>query len=422
MAIMAVVVSAGEADSDSKFERFALSSDGADAIVSALSEFKGSLLEEAVVLTTCARTEIYVQAQEFHRTVEVLGEIVSCELGVSEAEFQQCARVHYAVGAAEHLYRVACGLESRIVGESEILSQVKGAHENAIAAGLAGPVLNRLFREAVEVGKWTRSETTLASGSTSVGSAAVKIMLSDLEEIEVPKVAVVGSGTLAWEVAQILNDSGVMVYVVARDEDKGIALANSVGGQWKSLSFLDEVLAEVDGAIFATSSPVHLLGMSNYVNIRSRREKASPLVIVDLSLPRDVAPELFQQDELKVTDLDGVNCLIEKSMNVRFDAVAEVEAKIKSYLDRFPAISATKELSPVIASLYARAENIRVEELKEFAQRHGEVDARLLEDIDRLTDHLVKRLLHTPATQLRKVVNGAQSSRIVEDVKTLFGL
>ncbi len=422
MAIMAVIVSANATDEQSVFERFAVSSDGVDAITQALLKLKGSLLDEAIVLTTCARTEIYVQAQEFHRTVEILGEIVSLELQVSQTEFQRLARVHYAVGAAEHLYRVACGLESRIVGESEILAQVKGAHEKATAVGLSGPVLNRLFREAIEVGKWTRSETTLGSGSTSVGSAGVKIMLSNLEGIEVPKVAVVGTGVLASEVARILYDSGADVTIVARDEAKGATLATSMEARWVPISDLVEVLANVDGAIFATSSPVYLLGVSNYIKVRSVREKGTPLVVVDLSLPRDVAPELSQEEQLTVTDLDGVNTLIERSMNVRFEAVAEVEQKIKSYLDRFPSISASKEISPVIASLYSRAENIRVEELKEFFQHHLEIDTKLMDDIDRLTDHIVKRLLHTPATQLKKVVNGAQSSHIVEDVKTLFGL
>ena len=422
MAIMAVIVSANDAEDKSLFEKFAVSSDGADAITKALSKLKGSLLDEAVVLTTCARTEIYVQAQEFHRTVEILGEIVSVHLQVSHAEFQQLARVHYAVGAAEHLYRVASGLESRIVGESEILAQVKCAHEKATAVGLSGPVLNRLFREAIEIGKWTRSETTLGSGSTSVGSAGVKIMLSNLEGIAVPKVAVVGTGVLASEIVRILYDSGADVTIVARDVNKGATLATSIDGRWVPISELVEVLADVDGAIFATSSPVYLLGVSDYIKVRDVRDDKSPLVVVDLSLPRDVAPELALDERLMVTDLDGVNTLIERSMNVRFEAIAEVEEKIKSYLDRFPSISASKEISPVIASLYSRAENIRVEELKEFLEHHLELDAKLMGDIDRLTDHIVKRLLHTPATQLKKVVNGAQSSHIVEDVKTLFGL
>lgn len=422
MAIMAVVVSNSDETDELDFESFALSSDTTESIVSALSELRGSLVDEAVVLSTCARTEIYVQAKEFHRTVEAIAEVISSKLGVSQSDFQRYARVHYADGAAEHLYRVACGLESRIVGESEILAQVKEAIEEAVQKGTSGPVLNRLFREAIEVGKWTRAETSLSVGSTSVGSAAVKILLSELEEVADPNVAVVGSGVIATEVVEILSDSGAVVTVVARDPSKAQLLAKSARGKFAAIEDLETVLAGADGAIFATTSPTYLLSTSNFVRVRSARVDPRPLVVVDLSLPRDVQPDVAKYDGIKLTDLEGVNQLIERSMSVRLDAVAEVEAKISAYLERFPSLSATKEISPVIASLYQRAETIRVEELAVFFERHRGLDPKLASEIDRLTNHIVKKLLHTPATQLRKVVDGSQNTDIVEDAKVLFGL
>lgn len=421
MAIMAVVVSDRDLDFRD-FEPFALSAEKLDSLYSALELAKTTVVEEAVILSTCARTEVYVEAQEFHSTVETVSNIMAEQLEIPSDVFTRAARVHYAVGAAEHLYRVSCGLESRIIGESEILSQTKVAFEKALAMEMSGPTLNRLFQEAIEVGKWTRSETKLSSGSTSTASAAVKILRGYLEQVDRPRVAVVGTGSIGSEAIDILVDSGADVTVVSRNLVSSGNGERSSRCKFASLESLNAVLSDADGVIFATRSPVPLFGLSDYEFISRMRRSSRELVVVDLSLPRDVDIELHGSPGLSIIDLDGVNEIVEKNMSVRLDAVQEVEDRIEKFLSNFGTLTAAKELSPVIASMYMRAENIRVEELQEFIKGHPDLDSKAIGEIDKLTNHIVKRLLHTPTTRLRTVVNSGQSSHIVEDAKILFDL
>jgi glutamyl-tRNA reductase len=409
---------------DVDFEGYALSEESLRALKAVLAAEIGQGLNEFVVLSTCARTEIYFEALEFHSTVDRISTILASTLGRSKEELTQVARVHYGAGAAEHLYRVACGLDSRIVGESEILSQVKQAFEAAISEKSSGQVLNRLFREALEVGKKARSSTKLATGSTSVAAAGARLCL---ETIEIdhsdtrPLIAVVGSGAVGLEVVEVLLDRSVDVVVVTRRPER-VRDRDRIGSvEVRALEDLETILAKADGVVFATSSPSTILDSAMYEKVAVHRG-GRRLAIVDLSMPRDVEIDVGDGEAVRLIDLDGVNRHVEAQLGVRLDAVQEVERFISGSLERFASIHAARELSPVLQALYQRAENIRLKEIEAFVHRRTVDDPELLAEIDRLTSQVVAKLLHAPATRLRKAVDGGRGTAAIDEFKELFDL
>lgn len=422
MAIIALTISS-KTISSGDFEPFALSNAALEEVLDRLArEAKEGTVVESVVVSTCARTEIYMEASEFHASVERLAGLLAQTLGKTEELIVASARVHYAVGAAEHLYRVACGLESRIIGEGEILSQVREALGTSRARGLVGPILNRIFREAVEVGKRVRSNTKLASGNTSVASAGARMCLEMLGgALGSPRVTVIGAGAIGRETASILLDNGAKVTVLSRRTEAARKIADDLGCESSEFSQFVAVLSQCDGAIFATSSPDALLGPSEY-SVISEGRQGRELCVVDLSMPRGVAQELRSETGVSLVDLEGVNARIEAHLGIRMDAVEAAEAHIQSALGRFGSISASKEISPVLSALYKKAEDIRLSELDAFYKRVKLLDPGTQREVDRLTSQVVAKLMHSPATQLKKIVDSGRGVGAIEDLRVLFDL
>jgi glutamyl-tRNA reductase len=422
VAVLALTIAEGTTEG-SPFEPYALDADALTRLSDHLLAKKGEIFVEGVVLSTCARTEIYLEAEEFHSTVDAVSELLAEQLGVPKHELNQTARVHYGLGAAEHLYRVACGLESRILGEGEILAQVRGAYNAARTHGLSGPTLNRLFQEGIEVGKSARATTKLATGNTSVASAGARMCLESvqLESDEAPHVAVIGAGAVGREAAQILIDNGATVTVVSRRIGRANEVANDIGAKVRPLGDLLELVVECDGLIFATSSSATILTEEAFREASPRRG-GRHLSVIDLSLPRDVDVALHDHSGVTLFDLDGVNRRVEAQLGIRLEAVQDVEAQIARSLSSFGSINATRELSPVLSALYQRAEEIRAREVEQFLRRHTEFDEQTKEAVARLSSQLVAKLMHAPATQLRKLVETNRGSAAIQDVKTLFDL
>jgi glutamyl-tRNA reductase len=423
VAVVTVAVS-DRPDLEVDFDHYALSEERLIGLKAVLFEEVGRSLNEYVVLSTCARTEIYFEASEFHSSVDRISTVLASVLGREKEELTQVARVHYGAGAAEHLYRVACGLDSRIVGESEILAQVKVAFEGAIAAKSSGQVMNRLFREAIEVGKKARSSTKLATGSTSIAAAGARLCLDMVngDSLESrPLIAVVGSGAVGLEVLEVLLDRSVDVVVVTRRPERVRGRDRTGCAEVRALEDLETVLAKVDGVVFATSSPSTILDSAMYEKVALYRD-GRPLAIVDLSMPRDVDGEIGGGEAVRLIDLDAVNRHVEAQLGVRLDAVQEVERFISGSLERFESIHAARELSPVLQALYERAESIRLKELEGFVHRSSLDDPSLLAEVDRLTSQVVAKLLHAPATQLRKVVESGRGTVAIDEFKDLFNL
>ncbi|MGC8480061.1 MAG: hypothetical protein ACP5PJ_00800, partial [Acidimicrobiales bacterium] len=203
--------------------------------------------------------------------------------------------------------------------------------------------------------------------------------------------------------------------------DRATEVANDIGAKVRPLTDLVELVVECDGMIFATSSSSTILTEQTFLSASSRRD-GRHLVVIDLSLPRDVDVALHDHSGVTLFDLDGVNRRVEAQLGIRLEAVQDVEAQIARSLSSFGSINATRELSPVLSALYQRAEEIRAREVEQFLRRHTEFDEQTREAVSRLSSQIVAKLMHSPATKLRKLVETSRGPAAIEDVKTLFDL
>ncbi len=409
-----VAVSISEAEIGEGFEACALGREGeANLRKKLLATMAASPLDEAVVLSTCARVEVYFLASQFHATVDEVARVLAAELGLEDALLQGMARVLYGPSAVRHLLRVVCGIESAIIGESEIQAQTKSAISLARECGLARSKLTRIFEHALEVAKRVRSETAIGSGNASVTSVAASIALS---EGGVPRVGVVGTGTIGSEVAKILRDRGAKVTVLSAMEDRLSRIRSElVAIDTLPASRLPESLASFDSIIFATSN-------SHYLLDRSHLDGEADLKIVDLCRPRSVDPLVAGVAGVALFDLDEVNKMVSGQLAQREFAIGDAEAIIESELDLFEELERVQDLNPLLKELYERAETTRSVELARTLRRLHNLDPAVQLEMEILTHRIVAKLLHSPASALRERGAEDEYPSFIDDFKTIFGL
>ena len=416
-------VSICESDLDGgDFDRFALGADSTRTLYRLLTE--EPLVSEAALISTCFRTELYAEVAEFHLGIEKLVDILAEVVQAGRAEVSSMGRVFYGRGVAEHVYRVASGIESRILGETEILGQVKSAMESARAQNISGKTINRLFQNAIEVGKAARSETNISVGATSLPSAAIRLLESHLPmQPETQSLILVGVGQIGSGIADLAVSRFKSVTLVSRSEVSAQALAArlnpavAVGGN----SELMDLLRSADAAIFATASDTEVLDSASVLALSEFRSQ-SPIVMLDLGVPRNVNAVAQSAEGISLIQLESVNRFLAEESSVRFGAVADVEKLIEARLEEFALIGASREIGPVLEALYKSAENVRLEELAKFGPKLAGLEDRQKAAVEALTHQIVARLLHEPAVQIRRQAASGNLPRLLEDVKLIFDL
>ncbi len=404
------------------FDRFALGADSTRTLYRLLTE--EPLVSEAALISTCFRTELYAEVAEFHLGIEKLVDILAEVVQAGRAEVSSMGRVFYGRGVAEHVYRVASGIESRILGETEILGQVKSAMESARAQNISGKTINRLFQNAIEVGKAARSETNISVGATSLPSAAIRLLESHLPmQPETQSLVLVGVGQIGSGIADLAVSRFKSVTLVSRSEVSAQALAArlnpavAVGGN----SELMDLLRSADAAIFATASDTEVLDSASVLALSEFRSQ-SPIVMLDLGVPRNVNAVAQSAEGISLIQLESVNRFLAEESSVRFGAVADVEKLIEARLEEFALIGASREIGPVLEALYKSAENVRLEELAKFGPKLAGLEDRQKAAVEALTHQIVARLLHEPAVQIRRQAASGNLPRLLEDVKLIFDL
>ncbi len=410
-----IAVSISEAEVGEGFHACALTREGEASLRNRLLDSMASStpLDEAVVLATCARVEIYFFASQFHATVDEVARILAAELGLDDASFQGMARVLYGPSAIRHLLRVASGIESAIIGESEIQAQTKAAITISRECGLARSKLTRIFEHALEVAKRVRSETAIGAGNASVTSVAASIALA---EGGAPRVGVVGTGTIGAEVAKILRDRGAKVTVLSALEERLSRIrAELVAVDTMPASLLPDSLSSFDSLIFATSN-------SHYLLDRTHLGSEVDLKIVDLCRPRSVDPLVAGVNGVALFDLDEVNKMVSSQLAQREFAVGDAEEIIESELDLFEELERVQDLNPLLKELYTRAEAVRSQEMERTLKKFHDLDPSTQLEMEMLTHRIVAKLLHSPASSLRELGAAAENPSFVEDFKSIFGL
>ena len=378
-------------------------------------------VSEAVVLSTCNRTEVYAVAERFHGAYQDIRDFFAEVAFLAPEDFSDHLYTHYDAPAVAHLFSVASGLDSAVLGESEILGQVKVAWDRARDEGAAGPGLNLLFRHAVEAGKRARTETGIARNITSVSQAAVALASERLGGLDGRRVLVLGAGDMGEAMALGLAKAGVTDVAVAnRTWERAVELAGRTSGRAVRLHDLAEAIADVDVLLSSTGAAAPLLEVDDLRDIIARRANR-PILIVDIAVPRDVDPAVGALDGVTLLDMDDLRAFADAGVDARRMEVAAVQSLLDEELERYLLATSAREVAPMIVALRDRAEDVRRGELDRFRARLDGLDEAQLDAIEGLTRGIIGKLLHEPSMALKDAAGSPRGDRLVASLRDLFG-
>jgi len=377
---------------------------------------------EAVVLSTCNRTEVYaVDERPALAEERIYGELS----GLSGLTQSELAPALYSVtdeAAAVHLFRVAAGLDSMVPGEAQILGQVREAYEAAREAGTTGSTLHRLFRQALRVGKRVRTETAIGENPASVSSAAAQLAERVFEDLAGRRILLLGAGKTADLTAANLISRGVGEIVVAnRSHERAEALARRFGGRAVGLDAVEAELVQADVVVASTSSQGYVLAAAQ-VERAMKERRGRPVFFIDIAVPRDVDPAVNELEGCYLYDIDDLERVVAESVAGRREEAVRAEAIVSEEADAFRAWQLSLDVVPAISSLRARAESIRREELERAQGRLASLSPSQRRAVEALTSQIVAKLLHQPTVRMKEAAAAADGVLYADAVRHLFGL
>ncbi|MCB9372496.1 MAG: glutamyl-tRNA reductase [Microthrixaceae bacterium] len=380
---------------------------------------------EAVLLSTCNRTEVYAVVERFHPAYQDIRNFLSDLAYLPPDAFSDHLYTHYDDEAVEHLFGVAAGLDSAVLGESEILGQVKGAWELAQSEQAAGPSLNMLFRHALEVGKRARTETGIARHITSVAQAAVAMATERLGTLAGTRILVLGAGDMGRGMVAALAEADAAdppeLLVANRTWAKAEELAARVGGRAVHVDDVPSVLADVDVLLTSTGASSIMFEQADLAPGLERRS-GRPLLIVDIAVPRDIDPSVGGIDGVTLLDMDDLRVFAEAGLAQRRREVHAVDHIVGDEVERYLAVSTAREVAPLVTAVRDRAEEIRLAELERHRAKLDALGEREREAVEALTRGILAKLLHEPTVRLKDAAGTPRGERLAESLRTLFDL
>src|SRR5271166_4346431 len=337
---------------------------------------------EAVVISTCNRTEVYlVVGDPVRAESDVLG-LLARRAGIRPTELADAIYSPRNCDAARQLYRVTAGLESMIVGEAEIQGQVRRAHETAMRAGATGPLSNRLFAAAVTTGKRVRSETGIGSSRVSVPSVAVDLALSVLGDLESRHVVILGAGETSELTARALAEQGAnTIFVANRHADRALSLAQRFGGSVVGLDKLPDQLVRADIVLSSTASPHPIVGREELeLVMRERRQRA--LLLIDIAVPRDIDPACGQLEGVSLYDIDDLQAVVESNLSTRAAETPQALEIVEEEIHRFARWLGQLDALPTVSALRTHGNAIVEQVLAENSGRWESASERDLARVD----------------------------------------
>ena len=396
---------------------------GRDELPRLLVELRESgVVNEAVVLSTCNRVEIFA-APALGKPLETTRSVVMTKLVAMGGEI---ARPHLHVlegnDAIRHLFRVASSLDSLVVGEPQILGQLKDAIVVARGAKSLRQTLGRAMLRAVRVGKRVRHETAIGAGQVSVSSVSVDLAQEIFGDLDGRKAALVGAGEMAEAAARLLAKAGARIVVLNRNAARANLLAQDVGGEPRTMADLEKTLAEVDIAIASTSSPTHVITKDLIKRVR-RARRGKSLFLIDIAVPRDIDPAVNEFDGVYVYDIDDLSRIVAESLECRAAEAVRAEAIIDEESAAFEQWTLEREFTPTIAKMFARTRGVLASELeRSLAGRLKHLGPAEKDALCAMIGAATNKLLHGPVTRLRELAGDARADSYVEAVQDLFEL
>jgi glutamyl-tRNA reductase len=379
-------------------------------------------VSEAVLLSTCNRTEAYVVAEKFHGAFADVRNFFAETSHVAPEDLSDHLYVHHDEEAVEHLFSVTAGVRSAVLGESEILGQTKVAWEQARLEGAAGPVLNLLFRHAVETGKRARTETSIGRHTASVSHAAVEMATDRLGSFAGRKALIVGAGGMAEGMAVSLAQAGLSEVLVAnRTYERAVTLAERVSGTALALDQLSSALVDVDVLLTSTGATSVIVDHASIDDVLVAR-RGRPLLIVDVAVPRDVAPAVADLPGVTLLDMEDLSKFAARGIEARSLEVERVNEIIEEETKRFGDVRSAREMAPIISSLRGQIEAIRRSEIERASSQLDSLDDQQRATVEMVTKSLVAKLLHGPTISLKEAAGSPKGDRLADSLRDLFDL
>jgi glutamyl-tRNA reductase len=377
---------------------------------------------ESVVLSTCNRSEIYVASTEPGRTREELIAFLSDYHHLSRDGFLPHLFLHEDTSAAHHLFRVAAGLDSLVIGEPQILGQVKDAFQAAAERRCTGPLLSKTFHWAFGVGKRVRTETALGEGAVSVSFAAVALARKIFGRLDGRRVLVVGAGEISGLTAQHLRSHGAGEILIAnRTAAQAEALANQVAGRAVPWDEMTHAIATADIVVTATGSQRPIVTRA-HVEAATGRRRTDPLFIIDIAVPRDVDPAVGEIEQVFLYNVDDLQSIVHENLARRGAEIARAEAIVAEELARFTSWHRSRRAIPTVVALRQRFDEIRRAELRRLDAKLGGLPADTRMRLDEVTRLIVEKLLLEPTEQLKALPDEETQAAYTEAVNRLFRL
>ena len=379
---------------------------------------------EGAVLSTCNRIEVYAVVSKFHGGAQDVRNFLAEFCHLAPEDFVDRLYTYHDEGAVRHLFRVAAGIDSMVIGESEILGQVRRAFQAASAEGMVQRKLNYALRQALRVGKRSRSETAIGRNPVSISSAAVELARRAFphQNLHGKQVVVVGAGKMGRLAMKALQQAGASyVTVVNRGEERAAEAAAEFDVRTRPFAELVESVAEADIVITSTTAIEAVVDVSLVREALAKRDN-KPLFFVDIAVPRDVDPAVAELPGVVVRDIDDLRGVVEAGVGSRLTEVSMVEAILAEELGHFLEWERASEIGPTVAALVQRAESIRVEEIARLRGQFGALTEAQQQALDQVTRRIVAKLLHTPLSKAKELASSKQGHAYLAALRELFEL
>nr|WP_309099749.1 glutamyl-tRNA reductase [Fredinandcohnia onubensis] len=375
-----------------------------DSIAQAMKELKGkkSILEN-IIVSTCNRTEIYAVVDQLHTGRYYIKDFLSQWFGIDKEEFTPYLSIIEDEGAVEHLFHVTCGLNSMVVGETQILGQVRSSFLSAQEKGTSGTVFNHLFKQSITLAKRAHSETEIGSNAVSVSYAAVELAKKIFGDLTNKNVLILGAGKMGELAVQNLHGSGVgKVTVMNRTFEKAQNLAEKFQGEAKTIEELQCALVEADIMISSTGAKGYVITKEMMQDVECMR-KGRPLFMVDIAVPRDLDPGLADFESVFLYDIDDLEGIVEANLQERKVAAEEIELMIESEIVEFKNWLNTLGVVPVISALRNKALAIQAETMESIERKMPNLTDRERKVLNKHTKSIINQLLKDPILQAKEL-------------------
>ncbi len=373
---------------------------------------------EAMILSTCNRVEFYGYTDPDDLPEDGFFALMEEIHGVNRREFQQYLYRYEGKEALRHLFRVAAGLDSLVIGENEILGQIRDAFQTAHTAGTLHSLLYRLMEKALKLGKAARAETLINEGAVSIPSVAVELAKKIFGQLTSENVMVLGTGEMATLTVKNLKSAGATIrYVVSHSQERAEKLAAECGAEWVSSGSWEEKIPEVDIFITATSCPYPIVKHDQVKQIMTER-RHRPLFLIDIAVPRNVEASVHQLDDVYLYNVDDLKSVADRNLKHRGREIEKVEAMVEKAMVSYQGWLMQLEARPTVESFEKHLDKILEEELGAFAKKSGIPDAKK----DELRDRLRAKLLHGPITKIKEASQNGGVARYLHALSSLFDL